>query len=41
MVAPGTGRLFMTKVLKALTLSGLHVLVLIPVGVMGLRRSRG
>jgi hypothetical protein len=41
LVVAGQERIFLTKVLKALTLAGLHVLVLIPVGVMGLRRSRG
>lgn len=34
-------RIFASAVLKALTLSGLHLVVLVPVGVMGMRRPRG
>lgn len=40
-VQPAEQRLFLSTVLKALTLAALHVVILVPVGVLGLRRPRG
>jgi purine-cytosine permease-like protein len=40
-VEPRGQRVFMSMALKALTLSALHVLILVPVGVLGLRRPKG
>jgi hypothetical protein len=40
-VEPDKQKVFLSVVLKALTLSALHVLILVPVGVLGLRRPKG
>lgn len=40
-VAPPDQKLFVSITLKALTLSALHLLVLVPVGVLSVRRPRG
>ena len=40
-VEPDKQKIFLSVVLKALTLSALHVLILVPVGVLGLRRPKG
>jgi hypothetical protein len=40
-VAPPDQKLFLSITLKALTLSALHLLVLVPVGVLSVRRPRG
>jgi hypothetical protein len=38
---PTGQKVFLSMALKALTLSALHVLILVPVGVLGLRRPKG
>jgi hypothetical protein len=40
-VAPEAQNVFLSIVLKGLTLAALHVVVLVPVGVLGLRRPKG
>ena len=40
-IAEPDQKLFVSITLKALTLSALHLVLLVPVGVLGVRRPRG